>query len=439
MSSGRDTSPQELGEYASADATASATIFAKTPSTASIKSLETFPEGGYQAWSVALGSFLALFSTFGVVNSFGVFQEYYQTTLLTKSSSSTISLIGALQLFLLYGLSPFIGRIFDAYGIEIILPLGSFLTVSSMMMTSLCQPEQPYQYFLTQSLLFGVGNALVFTPSLAIVSHWFRRRRSFLIGIIASGSSLGGVVYPLIFQNLIRKTGFPWAMRIAGFVTLTCLSVSCLTMRTRLPLLGNMSLSSAVDLRGFKDPKYILICAAAFLLFYALFIPYFYIETYANYHGVDRTLSRNLLAILNACGMPARIIPGLLADRVGPLNVLIPATYISGILVLGMWLPSRGAVPITLFSALYGLFSGAFVSLLPAYIATIVPRENYGARLGMVYLVIAVANIAGTPTAGAFLPVVDQAHFNGLIVFTGVLVFCGGLAASTILVFYRGR
>lgn len=57
----------------------------------------------------------------------------------------------------------------------------------------------------------------------------------------------------------------------------------------------------------------------------------------------------------------------------------------------------------------------------------------------MVYLVIAVANIAGTPTAGAFLPVVDQAHFNGLIVFTGALVLCGGLAASAILVFCRGR
>lgn len=33
-------------------------------------------------------------------------------------------------------------------------------------------------------------------------------------------------------------------------------------------------------------------------------------------------------------------------------------TIITGVLVLGLWLPSRGAASITAFSALYGLFSG---------------------------------------------------------------------------------
>ena len=93
------------------------------------------PDGGMQAWLVALGSFLNLFSTFGVVNSYvsqsvavyydltnvthfsqGVFQEHYTTTLLPHSSSSVISLIGSLQLALLYGMSPLVGRIYDAYG-----------------------------------------------------------------------------------------------------------------------------------------------------------------------------------------------------------------------------------------------------------------------------------------------------------------------------------
>ena len=53
-------------------------------------------------------------------------------------------------------------------------------------------------------------------------------------------------------------------------------------------------------------------------LFYALFIPYFYIQIYASFRGVPSNISSNLLAILNAMNIPSRILPGLLADRFGP-------------------------------------------------------------------------------------------------------------------------
>ena len=95
-------------------------------------------DGGRDAWLVVLGSFLAMFSSFGIVNSYvsdgcpplfrlqqltllfqGVFQDYYTTNLLPNSSSSTISLIGAIQLFLVYGLGPVVGRTFDAYGTKV--------------------------------------------------------------------------------------------------------------------------------------------------------------------------------------------------------------------------------------------------------------------------------------------------------------------------------
>lgn len=51
--------------------------------------------------------------------------------------------------------------------------------------------------------------------------------------------------------------------------------------------------------------------------FYALFIPYFYIQLYATYRGVSSETAQYLLAIINAFGIPARVIPGLLADRFG--------------------------------------------------------------------------------------------------------------------------
>ncbi|KAH8102673.1 monocarboxylate permease [Cristinia sonorae] len=386
------------------------------------------PDGGLQAWLVLLGSFLNLFSTFGIVNSYGVFQQHYTTTLLPNSSASIISLIGSLQLALLYGMSPLIGRIFDAYGGSILLPLGSFVTVLSLIMLSFCKANNAYQFFLCQGIFFGLGNALVFPPALAVVGHWFKRRRAYAIGIAASGSALGGVIYPIMLQELIPKIGFSWAVRVTALITLACLCVSCLTMRTRLPLSRRMSFRDCMDFEGFKDWRYALSALGAFLAFYALFIPYFYIEQYALFEGVSPELAKYLLPIINAMGIPSRILPGLFADKIGPLNVLTPSMVISGLFVLILWLLSRGAVAVTMFASLYGLFSGAFVSLLPSYIATITPVEKFGARLGSIYLVVAVANLVGTPTAGAFIRTVNQHDFNSLIVFTGVLVLSGSLA-----------
>lgn len=41
------------------------------------------------------------------------------------------------------------------------MPLGTILTVFSMMMLSLAKQGQVYQFFLSQGVLFGIGNALV--------------------------------------------------------------------------------------------------------------------------------------------------------------------------------------------------------------------------------------------------------------------------------------
>ncbi|KAI5124992.1 hypothetical protein M0805_007417 [Coniferiporia weirii] len=390
------------------------------------RGVDEIPDGGMSAWLVVIGSTLALFSSFGIVNSYGVFQDYYTTHSLAGSASSSISIIGAFQLFLLYGLGPIVGRIFDAFGARVLLPVGTVILVLSIMLIPFC--KELYQFFLVQGLMFGIGNSLIFTPSLAVLGQWFRRRRALVIGIAGAGSSAGGVIYPIMIQKLILRVGFPWAVRIAGFTALVCLSGACLAMKTRLPLKKKIAFRGIIDLHGFRDTQYVLAAVGSFLYFYGLFIPYFYIQLYASLHGVDPQLSAYLLAIINALGVPARIIPGILADRFGALQILLPCTFLSAIFVFVLWLPFPSSGPIVAFCALYGLFSGAFVTLIPAYIASRSPVEKFGARLGSIYIFVAIATLIGTPTAGAFVPALTQHNFTRLIVFTGVLEVAGGTA-----------
>lgn len=59
---------------------------------------------------------LALFTTVGFLNAFGVFQDYYSSHELRGSSPSDISWIGSASIFVLYIGSPLSGILADKFG-----------------------------------------------------------------------------------------------------------------------------------------------------------------------------------------------------------------------------------------------------------------------------------------------------------------------------------
>lgn len=63
-----------------------------------------------------VGGALCLFCTVGMVNAFGVFQEFYKSDLLSNKSEFDISWIGSLAIFSLYALAPFSGILTDKFG-----------------------------------------------------------------------------------------------------------------------------------------------------------------------------------------------------------------------------------------------------------------------------------------------------------------------------------
>ncbi|KAL0953929.1 hypothetical protein HGRIS_005094 [Hohenbuehelia grisea] len=385
------------------------------------------PDGGRKAWFVVLGGFLAQCSTWGIMMSFNVFKDYYLSTLLAQSSTPVISAIGSLQLFLAYGLGPVVGRAFDAYGIRVLYPLGSSLAVLGLLLTSFCQENQPWQIFLTHGVMFGIGTSIMTTPPLALCNHWFDRKRPLALGIVVSGTGMGGAVFPPLLLKLIEVLGFRWAVRVCALISTVCLGLNWWLATARLPPIGGMSLKSAVDFNGFRDCRYALAATASCLMAYALYIPYFFIGDYADLYDVPQNIVDLLVPLTNFCGFVSRIAPAFIATIVGPLDVLLASSWGSAILVLGMWLPSHTAAPIAVFGGLYGFFSGPFTSIMPSYVANITPQEHYGARLGMIDFFIAVATLVGPPTQGALIDPKDEDHFQHLIIFTGSTIAASGI------------
>ena len=71
------------------------------------------PNGGLTAWLQVAGAFMIFFNTWGLINTFAVFQTYYESGALFTESSSNISWIGSIQCFLLQLTGIVAGPIFD--------------------------------------------------------------------------------------------------------------------------------------------------------------------------------------------------------------------------------------------------------------------------------------------------------------------------------------
>ncbi|KAL9056369.1 MAG: hypothetical protein Q9162_002960 [Coniocarpon cinnabarinum] len=96
----------------------------KSQSKASANDVNSVPNGGLVAWLQVLGAWSLFFNTWGILNTFGVYQTYYES--INLASSSDISWIGSIQSFLLLFVGAITGPVYDAGHLRILLVVGTF-------------------------------------------------------------------------------------------------------------------------------------------------------------------------------------------------------------------------------------------------------------------------------------------------------------------------
>lgn len=226
-----------------------------------------------------------------------------------------------------------------------------------------------------------------------------------------------------MIQRLIDEKGFGWALRAAAFLVLGLLVYANLTVKTRIPPMPR-PWSVMEFVRPYKELPFFLTVFAAFLFFFGMFLPFTFVILSAQSHGMSAALAGYLLSILNAASIFGRTLPGFAADKLGRYNAMIVTSFLSTILVLGLWLPARGNAPYIVFAALFGFSSGAFVSLAPALVAQISDVRQIGVRTGSMFAVISVAALVGNPIGGVLISE-ENGDYTHLQIFCGVVMLAG--------------
>ncbi|PON24207.1 hypothetical protein TGAM01_v206895 [Trichoderma gamsii] len=377
------------------------------------------PDGGLWAWLQVVAGHLVVFNVWGYTISYGIFQPYYVETL--NLGPSAVSWIGSMQACLIFLVGTFSGRAFDAGYLRSVLAAGLLMQLVGIFTTSVS--TKYWELFLAQGLCQGIGCGLTFAPTIAHVSTYFSKKRMLALASAACGGATGGVIFPLIAQQLMPKIGFGWTVRAMGLVVLVASGIILLLVRPR--LLPRKS-AALVEWAAFKEATYVLFAISMFFTLWATYFAYDYARSYSidRLHG-SQSISFNMLMIINVVGVPGRLIPAYLADRYfGAVNVFIP-TIIGTAICIFAWAGVDSISGDYAWVAFFGYFGAGVQALFPATTASLTKDlSKAGIRIGMIFSIISVAALTGPPLAGKLIAVANG-RYIGSQIWGGVCLLIG--------------
>ncbi|KAI8991431.1 major facilitator superfamily domain-containing protein [Mycotypha africana] len=303
--------------------------------------------------------------------------------------------------------------------------IGTLLSPLGLILASFA--TQLWHVYLSQGILFGLGAAFVFSPSVTLPSQWFTSRRALATGIAVSGSGIGGVCMSPMSQNLIQNIGYRNALRVQGSFgfALLCIATALATCRYRPPSSANgKDKWYHIFDRRLINRKFVLLLCFGFFVPFGYVAPFFLAPQFAQYIGLDTATGAAMISVMSAANAICRISLGYLADRIGRFNTMFAFTFLSGLFTMVIWQFSSNYATFAVYCVLFGLTAGGFVSLLPVTTADIVGVENIQKGLGMAYMTTVIGNLIGTPIIGLLF---NTFSWTAAIQFAGSMTLASSL------------
>jgi MFS family permease len=365
-----------------------------------------------------------MFVTCGITFSFGVYQELYESMSTSDeanpfsgASPAQIGLIGTLAVSLMSLGAPLASAWCKSYSPRTVTLVGGLIFALANVLASFGQ--KLWHFTLTQGILLGLGTCLTYIPAVTVSPGWFNRHRGLAVGIVSSGTGVGGVVWAPTLRALNAAVGFRDCLRLTAGISILLLGLSAIMLkwepeteqRNRLETQSSRSrlLVPLIDWRVARSRKFVAQCVSAGLQGAAYYAPLFFFSAYARTLGYSAATGATFIALSNAASAIGKVIVGFAADRVGRLNVLLFCTFVSAVIALGLWLPStvsgdgNGKAMFVSFAILYGVFAGAYISLFPTVLVELFGVQHFASVNGFLYMVRGMAALVGTPLAGVLI------------------------------------
>ncbi|XP_076153948.1 monocarboxylate transporter 9b [Alosa pseudoharengus] len=176
-------------------------------------------DGGW-GWAVVVASFLALFLAYGSPQSVGVlYPEWLSTYQEGKGMTAWVgSLVSGVGLIA----SPICSACVVNFGARPV-TIFSGVMVSGGLMLSAFAPNVQFLIF-SYGIVVGIGCGLVYAATMTITCQYFDKRRGLALGIVSTGTSVGGFIYATGQNELIELFGLDGCLLIIGSLALNIIA-----------------------------------------------------------------------------------------------------------------------------------------------------------------------------------------------------------------------
>ena len=418
-------------------------------------SVKNKPRIYYGWYMVATFMFIALLTT-GARNAFGVFvipmeEEFgWNRTTVTAAGFVGAVVAGLIQ--------PFIGRVFDATGGRKVVLVGLIGLGVTLVMLSLTF------HIIFLILMFGVLSSVAaggvsINNTGAMLARWFRRRRATVLGLIAAGASLGGMVMVPFAMFLLQATNWRMTWVALGVLILvlavplafifirespeklglqpdgddepTDASAAGLSQRRSGPLEADRWTQPFRSWPFWQVSLSYMVCGSTTFMLSVHFVPY------AVDRGVSPGLAATIMGVMLGLNVFGSLGAGLLADRFGRKNLLALVYFLRGSGYMILLLP--GVFGLTLLSGDLGLWLFALIlgfswwATLP--LTTSLTADVYGTKtLGTISGISFAFHQIGAASSVLFAAVLYDLTGSYTVPFliVGILLFPAALSAFTI-------
>ena len=372
--------------------------------------------GFFYGWVIVAVATLALVVSNGLsIGGIPVFYKPMREDLVAGGSvaaanAESFVAFGATLTFFFAGvLSPIAGWLIQRFRLKTLMVAGCVLLGGALVAHALT--SSPYVVYAARTVM-GVSLCLVgVLPSIVLVSNWFVRRRGLALGILLTGTSIGGVVIPQIATPLISAYGWRTAMiAVSMLVWVVLLPAVLLLVKDRPEEVGALpdgdaarttatpAATSGLTLaHALRTPLFwtLALCAAA--VFYPIFVSTQQFILQAAKIGLSPQQASFGLSSLFFVSVLGKFLFGWLSDRFPPTRVMLACCLV--MFASTLVLLNLTASTIFAFLIPFGFGYGGTFVLLQRIAADYFGNRDYPKILGVLIVIeTAGASIGGLVT-----------------------------------------
>ncbi|MGD9598459.1 MAG: MFS transporter [Steroidobacteraceae bacterium] len=311
-------------------------------------------------------------------------------------------------------ISPFAGSLMDRRSARTLFAVGAAALALAMVVIALSR--NVWQFVLAYGLPMAVGATLLGQIGTnTLVSRWFTQHRGRALGITALGTSLGGLLMPLIVQSLVDTYGWRSAcLWLAAIALVVLLPPIWLIVRNRPSDIGlhpdggsadDHARAAAAGAGSTQLPDLLTSIAfwrialavgalmATFTVILANLVPY------AIGHGVAAKQAAFLISTVSVAGISGKLIFSIFADRIDLKWALLGALALIAVSLALLVRFHEQWIMLTA-AAMIGLASGAFLPAWGALLARLYGPFIFGRVMGRMQPIAIIMVMLAMPLSG---------------------------------------